>query len=77
MDEEKIKSKLDEVASELGRGARIAGERLTGWIRKLRDIWPEVEKSFIRFGKAISASIGIFTKAFREAYHEAGEEEEE
>ncbi len=77
MDEEKIKAKLDEVASGLGRGARITGDRLTGWIKKLRDTWPEVEKSFMRFGKAFSASIGIFTKVFREAYHEAGEKEEE
>lgn len=68
MDEDKFKAKLDEVASKLGRGTRVAGDRLTGWIRKVREAWPEVERSFMGFGKAVAASIGAFAKAFREAY---------
>ena len=76
MDEERFKAKLDQIAAELGRGARVAGGKLSEWAGKVKEAWPEVERSFERFGKAFAASIGAFARAFKEAYRGEGGEEE-
>jgi hypothetical protein len=77
VDEERFRAKLDEIAAEMGRGARVAGDKLSEWARRFREAWPEVERSFVRFGRAFAASIGAFARAFREAYREGNGEEEE
>jgi len=80
MDEKKFRAVLEEIAAEMGRGSRVAKDKLDEWADKVKDAWPEVEKSFERFGRAFSASIGAFAKAFHEAYRgedEEGEDEKE
>jgi hypothetical protein len=78
MDEKKFRAVLEEIAAEMGRGSRVAKDKLDEWAVKVKDAWPEVENSFERFGRSFSASIGAFAKAFRDAYHgeEEGEEDE-
>jgi len=77
MDEKKFRAVLEEIAAEMGRGSRVAKDKLDEWADKVKDAWPEVEKSFERFGRSFAASIGAFAKAFHDAYHgEEGEEDE-
>ncbi|OGD79415.1 MAG: hypothetical protein A2Y64_04015 [Candidatus Coatesbacteria bacterium RBG_13_66_14] len=80
MDEKKFRAVLEEIAAEMGRGSRVAKDKLDEWADKVKDAWPEVESSFERFGRSFAASIGAFAKAFRDAYHgedERGEDEKE
>jgi hypothetical protein len=77
MDEKKFRAVLEEIAAEMGRGTRVAKDKLDEWTHKIKDAWPEVEDSFERFGRAFAASIGAFAKAFRDAYHGEEEEDEE
>jgi hypothetical protein len=74
MDEKKFRAVLEEIAAEMGRGSRVAKEKLDEWSEKVKDAWPEVENSFEKFGRSFAASIGAFAKAFRDAYH--GEDED-
>ena len=80
MDEKKFRAVLEEIAAGMGRGSRVAKDKLDEWTLKVKDAWPEVEGSFERFGRAFAASIGAFAKAFRDSYHgedEDGEDEKE
>ncbi|HDR06191.1 MAG TPA: hypothetical protein ENN88_01000 [Candidatus Coatesbacteria bacterium] len=77
MDEKKFRAVLEEIAAELGRGTRVAKEKLDEWSQKVKEAWPEVEESFERFGRAFAASVGAFAQAFREAYEDDEEEVDE
>ncbi|MCX7022722.1 MAG: hypothetical protein NTW26_10715 [bacterium] len=68
MDEKKFRAVLEDIAAEMGRGSRVAKEKLDEWTVKVKDAWPEVESSFERFGRSFAASIGAFAKAFHDAY---------
>jgi hypothetical protein len=77
MDEKKFRAVLEEIAAEMGRGSRVAKDKLDEWADKVKDAWPEVEKSFEKFGRSFAASIGAFAKAFHDAYHGENKKEAE
>ncbi len=68
LDRPTFERKIEEVASAIGRGARISIDKLDEWSERAKDSWPEVEKKLEELGSAFVSSLKAFGDAFRRGY---------